>query len=54
MKELFTKAFAIWEDDFRANPEKYMTDAEVAAMEVLPLAEGRALCFEKILATLAA
>lgn len=49
----FTKAFAVWEAEFRADPAKFMTADEMAATEVLPLSEQRTACFERILNTLA-
>jgi len=49
MESEFTAAFDTWEKDFREHPENYMTTEEVAAMETLPLAEGRTACFMAIL-----
>lgn len=53
MKAAFAKAFETWEAEFRAHPERFMTEAEIAAAEMLPLAEQRAVYFEAILNTLA-
>lgn len=43
------QAFADWESDFRLNPDKFMTQEEVAAMAVAPLAEQSALYFMALL-----
>ena len=53
MSSAFTKAYEVWETDFRAHPEQFMTAEQTAAMEVLPLSEQRTICFEAILNTLA-
>jgi hypothetical protein len=53
MNQKFAMAFKAWEIDFRAHPEEFITESEVAAMEVLPLSEQRAVCFEAILEKLA-
>lgn len=45
----YVAAFETWENEFRADPGAFMTDAEQAAMDVLPLSEQRAACFEAIL-----
>lgn len=49
----FTKAFEVWENEFRANPERFMTAEQVAAAAVLPLSEQRAVYFVAILNRLA-
>lgn len=43
------QAFADWENNFRLNPETFMTHAEVAAMAVAPLAEQSAIYFMALL-----
>lgn len=43
------QAFADWESGFRLNPDSFMTAAEVAAMEVAPLAEQSATYFMALL-----
>ncbi len=53
MDMAFVRAFEAWEHDFRANPEKFMTSDQIAALDVLPLSEQRALCFVAILNRLA-
>jgi hypothetical protein len=50
----FATAFEAWEREFRANPGRFMTDAEMAALDGLPLAERRAAQLEAILNTLSA
>lgn len=49
MKALFAKAFAIWEDEFRADPSRFMTTEQAAAADLLPLAEARAECLASII-----
>jgi hypothetical protein len=49
MREAFTRAFEVWETEFRAHPEQFMTADEIAAAAVLDLAEQRAVYFEAIL-----
>jgi len=49
MERVFIDAFEVWETDFRAHPEKYMTTADIAAMEVLPLSEQRAFCMVRLM-----
>lgn len=44
-----TQAFEAWENDFRANPEDFLTAVEVAAMKVAPLSEQRAIYFMALL-----
>ena len=50
--ERFAKAFEIWESDFRLRPDHYLTDAERAAMELLPLSKARAICMVRFLEAL--
>lgn len=38
-------AFDTWEVDYRANPDKFYTPEEVAALETATLSEGRAIAF---------
>jgi len=47
--EQLTAAFAAWESGYRANPENFMTEAEVAAMEVADVSEARAIYFYALL-----
>jgi len=49
----FTRAFEVWENEFRAHPEQFMTAEAIAATAALTLAEQRTACFEAILKTLA-
>jgi len=44
-----TKAFEDWENEYRANPEGFLTDEEVAAMEVATVSESRAIFFLALL-----
>lgn len=53
MSALFTAAFEVWENEFRANPERFLTEKQTAAMKVLPLSRQRTVCFEGILNRLA-
>ncbi len=46
------KVFEVWEGEFRAHPDRFMTADEIAAAEVLPLSEQRAVYFEAIFKTL--
>lgn len=48
-RERFAKAFALWETEYRADPAKFFTPDEIAAMDELPLADARAVCFERFL-----
>ena len=41
-----TQAFEDWENDFRANPDGFMTPEECAAMETATLAERCAIAFK--------
>lgn len=49
----YAKAFEVWETEFRAHPEDFMTAEEMAATEVLPLSQARAVYFNAILKRLA-
>jgi hypothetical protein len=53
MTVAFTKAFEVWETEWRNNPEQFMSADEVAAAELLPLSEQCAVYFEAILNKLA-
>ena len=44
-----TKAFEDWENDYRANPASFYTEAEVAAMKVATLSEQRTIHFLALL-----
>lgn len=41
----YAKAFAIWEREYRKDPAKFCTVAELAAMKVAPLSKQRAIVF---------
>ena len=43
--EQLVAAFDAWEIDYRANPDKFYTPEEVAALETATLSEGRAIAF---------
>lgn len=45
----FAKAFQLWEEDFRANPTKYMTEEEVSNSEVSEVSISRAEYFNELL-----
>lgn len=47
------KAFEAWENDYRADPQSFMTDEEVAAAEVSQLSARRASYFHELLNTVA-
>jgi len=47
--EKLVQAFEDWETNFRANPDKFMTVDEMAAMEVAPLAQASAIYFMALL-----
>ncbi|WP_219209480.1 DUF1566 domain-containing protein [Variovorax boronicumulans] len=49
-----TAAFENWENNFRANPEVFMTQEETAAMAVATLSEGRGIHFMALLRDLPA
>ena len=53
MNIAFVRAFEAWENEFRANPEQFMTSEAMAATAVLPLSEQRSVYFEAILQKLA-
>ena len=53
MSATYTAAFEAWENEFCGNPGAFLTEAECAAMDVLPLSEQRTVCFEAILRRLA-
>lgn len=44
------KAFEAWENGYRAEPSKYMTDEECAAANVSQLSADRAAYFSELLA----
>lgn len=54
MTQAYTKAFEVWENEFRAHPEQFMTAEEIAAAEVLTISERRAVYFDAILRKLEA
>lgn len=47
--ESAAKAFEAWENEYRLNPEGFLTSEESAAMEVADVSEGRAIYFMAIL-----
>ncbi len=49
---LYAKAFELWENDYRANPTKYMTEDEVAASGVSELSVSRAEHFAALIETI--
>lgn len=46
---VYVQAFETWEREFREHPEQFMTADEMAAAELLPLAQQRAAYFEAII-----
>lgn len=46
----FAKAFQLWEEGYRADPEKFMTPEETASAEVSQLSADRAADFAAFLA----
>ena len=38
--------FETWENNYRADPAKFMTHEEAAAVAVASLSEARAICFQ--------
>jgi hypothetical protein len=45
----YVAAFEAWETEFREHPEQFMTDEQMAAIDLLPLAEQRTASFTAIL-----
>ena len=48
-EEQLVQVFEDWENDYRANPETFMTEEECAEMEVATLSKGRAISFKAYL-----
>ena len=48
--EQMAKAFEAWENGFRADPSKFLTAEECAALDVSPLSADRASYFRELLA----
>ena len=44
-EDQLVEVFDVWEVDYRANPDKFYTPEEVAALETATLSEGRAIAF---------
>lgn len=45
----FAKAFELWENGYRADPSKFLTEAETATMEVSTVSIERAEYFNQLL-----
>ena len=48
-EDQLVEVFDVWEKDFRANPETFLTREECAAMETATLAQRTAITFKAFL-----
>lgn len=47
--KIFVEAFKRWEEGYRANPEKYLTEEEMRNMDVNDISTDRAIYFTALI-----